>query len=93
MFLLVLQRAVLLAPLLFIALRCCTSVFLAVDHSCFLCRSYGGVASLVTLINPFLMMMVELSGLDWEFSAFCNLIPLLYPPLEVGPSDLPPLEV
>ena len=37
--------------------------------------------------------MVELSGLYWEVSAICSYIPRLDPPLEVGMSDLPPLEV
>ena len=95
--LLVLQHVAPLAPLLFLALWHCTSVLLAVGHTCLLCSGPGGVASLVHLIFWFifslLLLMVQLSGLDWEVSALCYYIPRLDPPLKVGLSDLPHLEV
>ena len=96
-FSLVLQRADLLDPLLFLAIWYCNGVLLVVGHIFFLCSGHGVVASLVPLIYwcifPLSLMMVELSGLDWEFSALCFQIPRLDPPLDVGLSDLPPLEV
>ena len=71
-------------------------MLLVVGHIYFLFIGHGGVASLVTLtfwcIFPLSLLMVKLSGLDWEVSSFCNFIPLLDTPLEMGLSDLPPLE-
>ena len=84
-------------PLLFDELWYCTGVFPAVGHNCFLCSGPGGVASLVPLmfwcVFSLLILMVELYGLDWGFSALWCYIPCLDPPLEVGLSHLPPLEV
>ena len=94
---LVLQHVALLAPLLFLALWYCTSVLPVVGHTCFLCSDPGSVASLAPLtfwcIFSLLLRMMELSGLDWEVSALCYYIPCLDTLLEVGLSDLPPLEV
>ena len=36
---------------------------------------------------------MEFSRLHWEVSALCSKITCLDPPLEVGLSDLPPLEI
>ena len=95
--LLVLQHVAPLAPLLFLALWYYTGVLLVVGHNCFLCSVHGGVASLVPLvcwcIFSLSLLMVELSGLDLEVSALCYWTPCLDPLLEMGPSDLPTLEV
>ena len=94
---LVLQHVAPLAPLVFFALWYCTGVLPAVGHTYFLCSGPYGVALLVPLIFwcifSLLLLMMELSGLDWEVFAFCYYIPSLGPPLEVVLSDLPPLEV
>ena len=75
----------------------CTGVLLVVGHIYFLSSGQGGVSSLVPsivwCIFPLLFLIVELSGLDWGVFALCPYIPRLDPPLEVGPSDLPHLEV
>ena len=96
-FSLVLHYAALLDPLLFLALWYCTGVLLAVGRTCFLCSVHGGNVYLVPLISwcilPLLLIMVELSGLNWEFSALYTWIPHLDTTLEVGWSILPPLEV
>ena len=93
----VLQRAALLAPFLFLELWYCTGVLPTSGHTCFLCSDPGGVASLVPLIFwcifSLLLLMMELSVLDWGVSDICSQIPRLDPPLEVGLSDLTPLEV
>ena len=72
-------------------------MLLVVGYICFLFSFPGDVDSLVPLIFwcnfPLSLLMVELSGLDWEVSDICTYIPLLFPPLEVGLSDLTPLEV
>ena len=62
-----------------------------------MCSGHGSVASLVPLIFwyifPLSLLMVELYGLDWEVSVIFTYIIRLYPPLDLGPYDLPPLEV
>ena len=94
---LVLQHVAPLAALLFLALWYCTGVLPAVSHTCFLCSGPVSVASLVHAIFwcifALLLLMMELYGLDWEGSDLCSQIPRLDPPLEVGLSDFPPLEV
>ena len=72
---LVLQHVAPLAPLVFLVILYCTGVLIVVGLIYSLCSGHGGVASLVSLIFwciiPLLLMMVELSVLDWEFSAVC----------------------
>ena len=91
------QHVAPLSPLLFLALWYCNGVLPVLGHTCFLCSVPGGVASLVSLIFwcifSLLLLMMELSGLDWEVPAICSHIHRLDPTLEVGLSDLPPLEV
>ena len=86
-FSLVLQHVTPLAPLLFLALWYCSGVLLVVVHICFVCSGHSGVASLVPwmfwCIFPLSLMIMELSGLDWEVYALCYYIPCLDPPLEV----------
>ena len=85
----------LLNPLFFPALWYCNGVLLVLGHICLLCSIHGGIASLVPFIFLFIftlsLLMVELSGLDWEVSVLCPYITRLDPPLEVGPTYLPPL--
>ena len=96
-FSLLLQHVAPLAPLVFLVRFYCTGALLVVGHIYILCSGHGGVDSLGTLIFwcifTLLLLMVELSGLDWEVYALCPNITCLYSPLEVGPSDLLPLGV
>ena len=74
--LLVLKHVAPLAPLLFLEICYFTDVLTMVGHNCFLCSVPGGTASIVPLfcccIFSLLLLMVELSGLDWGFSALCS---------------------
>ena len=94
---LVLQHLAPLAPLLFLELWYCIGVLIAVGHTYFLCSGHGGVASLVPLIFwcifSLSLIMVELYGLDCDVSDLCTWIRNQDPPLEVGMSDIPTLEV
>ena len=92
----VLQHVAPLAPLVFLVLLYCTVMLLVVGNIYFLFSCYNGVASLVTLtfwyIFTLSLLMMELSGLDWEVSALCPYITCLDPTLEVGPSDITTFE-
>ena len=94
---LVLQGAALLAPLLLFALYHYTGVLFTVGHTCLLCSGHVGVASLVPFIFWFiftlLLMIVELSGMDWVVYVIRPWIPHLDPPLKARPSYIPTLEV
>ena len=65
-FSLLLQRAMLLVPVLFPELWHCTGVLLTVGHIFFMCSGHGGVALPVILmfsfILPLSLLMVELPG-------------------------------
>ena len=84
-FSLVMQHVTPLAPIAFLVLLYCTGVLLVLVHVYLLCRGHGGVASLVSLIFwcifPLSLLMVKLSGLDWEVSDICPYITRLGPPL------------
>ena len=83
--------------LLIPALWYCTRVLLVVGLISPLCSGDGSVDLLVPLsfwcILTLLLLMLELPGLNWEVHVLYTFIPRIDPPLEVGPSDFPPLGV